>query len=348
MIVAKFGGSSVRDAAGIRRCGALVETPPCPALIILSATYNTTNLLEKMAKAETRQESLEVFYQIKKKHDRLIQELGLPKNLLEELYSRGENLTECSGAGDQDRLYALGELLSSTLFAAYLKKTLSRPVVLVDARELIITDNTFGQAKPLLEEIAQRVHRRVIPFFEKDSLVVTQGFIGSTLAGETTTLGREGSDYSATLLAEAIGAESVYIWSDVPGVFTADPKLIPAAKVIPEISYALAETMAERGAKILFPQTLGPAARGNIAVFVGSSLEPKKGGSWIRSVPGDGSGPVALTLSRSRISLIGRDLDNLTIDLPEIEKGELFRTFQVPGDTQECERVFIQLHKSIF
>ena len=152
---------------------------------------------------------------------------------------------------------------------------LKHPVFLADARETVITDDRFGGAGPLIDEIRTRVSGKIKPLIEKGHPVVTQGFIGSTLQGETTSLGREGSDFSATLLAEGMGAKTVQIWSDVPGIASADPKWVPDAFIIPELSYSSASLMAQKGAKILFPSTLEPACRQGISVFVGSAPRAK-------------------------------------------------------------------------
>ena len=154
---------------------------------------------------------------------------------------------------------------------------------LIDARDFLVTDSTFNKAKPLLTDIKERCQ------ILRDSLgqnpnqfYVSQGFIGKTIDGETTTLGRGGSDYSASIFGEALKAKEIQIWTDVAGIATTDPRICPEAKIIPEITFKEAAEMAIFGAKILHPTTLTPAKRASIPVFVGSSYEPDAPGTWIK------------------------------------------------------------------
>jgi len=150
-----------------------------------------------------------------------------------------------------------------------------------DIREVLRTDENFGRAEPQIEEITTLAKEKLEPLCNK-YIVVTQGFIGSDDQGNTTTLGRGGSDYSAALIAEGVQAAGLEIWTDVPGIYTTDPRIAPKAKAISEISFSEASEMANFGAKILHPSTLLPALRHGIPVFVGSSREPGLGGTWIR------------------------------------------------------------------
>ncbi len=143
------------------------------------------------------------------------------------------------------------------------------------------TDDQFGKAVPQPEQIKQQAETQLLPLLD-GNIVVSQGFIGSSSQGVTTTLGRGGSDYSAALVAEAVNASTLEIWTDVPGLYTTDPRITPAAQPIKEISFSEASEMANFGAKILHPSTLVPAVRQQIPVFVGSSKAPEQGGTWIR------------------------------------------------------------------
>ncbi|MDZ7903197.1 MAG: lysine-sensitive aspartokinase 3 [Rheinheimera sp.] len=149
-----------------------------------------------------------------------------------------------------------------------------------DVRRVMRTDSQFGKGEPQIEQIAANTSQYLLPLL-KQQLIVTQGFIGADPLGQTTTLGRGGSDYSAAILGEAVGAAVVQIWTDVVGIFTTDPRLTAEARCIPEISFDEAAEMATFGAKVLHPATLIPAMRRNIPVFVGSSREPQAGGTWI-------------------------------------------------------------------
>ena len=149
-----------------------------------------------------------------------------------------------------------------------------------DVRKVLRTDSEFGEAAPQLEEIAKLAQQLLAPEIAS-AIVVTQGFVGADVEGRTTTLGRGGSDFTAALLAEALDAESCEIWTDVTGVYTTDPRITEAAHPLPELSFEEAAEMATFGAKVLHPATMEPALRKDIKVFVGSSKEPEKGGTWI-------------------------------------------------------------------
>ena len=174
----------------------------------------------------------------------------------------------------KDSLLSHGERMASLLFSEVLTQQ-GLPADNFDVRKVLLTDSEFGQAAPQLEGIKQRALQLMAPEMTK-TVLVTQGFIGSDEAGNTTTLGRGGSDFTAALLAEALGAQSCEIWTDVIGVYTTD-----AARPLPELSFEEAAEMATFGAKVLHPATMEPALRQNIKVFVGSSKEPEKGGTWI-------------------------------------------------------------------
>ena len=172
--------------------------------------------------------------------------------------------------------------MSSLLFSQALK-TLKpdRDVRYFDIRQVMITDERHTMAAPRTDLIKARC-QELLPL-DASVLYVTQGFIGRTQSGDTTTLGRGGSDYSASLIGEAIGASVIEIWTDVAGIATTDPRICPRAISIGSITYSEASEMAQYGAKVLHPTTLAPAIRGGIPVFVGSSIESDKPGTWITS-----------------------------------------------------------------
>jgi aspartate kinase len=149
-----------------------------------------------------------------------------------------------------------------------------------DVRKVLRTDSEFGEAVPQIDTIEALAKQLLAPEIE-NAIVVTQGFVGADDEGRTTTLGRGGSDFTAALLAEALDADACEIWTDVIGVYTTDPRITAAARPLPELSFEEAAEMATFGAKVLHPATMEPALRKNIKVFVGSSKEPEKGGTWI-------------------------------------------------------------------
>lgn len=299
MKVAKFGGSSVKDFSAMQRCAEILADDTQIKIAVLSATYNTTNDLEKMAFL-----SLEDIYAANEILDRLIarhrsmgHELGIAPSLSEIFFTdllliARSYLDEVSqkkilSNKMMDKIYALGEELSTTLFYHYLnKELLNRKIVKIKSSQLIITDNQFSKAKPRRDLIKARVEQYILPLMNEHSntLFIIDGFVGSTEAGETTTLGREGSDYSATLLAQAIQASDVIIWTDVPGIYSADPNVISEAEVISRLTYEHASILAASGAKVLFAKTLEPVISPKINVWVKSTFRPKLYGTLITAL----------------------------------------------------------------
>ena len=174
--------------------------------------------------------------------------------------------------------------MSSFLFVA-LFKHYGTDAQWFDVRTVMRTDSKFSCAKPVCDEIKVLAHDKLLPLINDKTIIITHGFIGSNTMGETTTLGRGGSDYTAALLGEALDVATISIWTDVAGVYTTDPRVVKAAKPIAELSYVEAAEMANFGAKVLHPSTMIPAVRKNIPIFVGSSKEPEKGGTWVRPEP---------------------------------------------------------------
>ncbi len=181
-----------------------------------------------------------------------------------------------------DQLLSFGELLSSHLFTLLLKKK-QISTTFFDVRKIMRTTDHFGKAEPCVDEVGKLSQLHLVPLLESHTVVVTQGFIGATAEGDTTTLGRGGSDYSAAIIAESLEANVLQIWTDVPGIFTIDPNCVPGARAIPRISFGEAAELANFGAKVLHPATLWPAIRKKIQVFVGSTFNPNGGGTWIFS-----------------------------------------------------------------
>ena len=293
-IVAKFGGSSVRDAQAMLRCCQIIENNPKIKVVVISATQNTTNQLETVSKTAQVGDGMGlelVVNEIINKHIYIARELFTsPAVLLElevlcgELKALGALILKdrlCSPA-TMDELNSLGERMSSLLFADLLRLRIPKKIVqLLDARKIIKTNSDFQKAEPQIELIAKNCESQILPTINDETLFVTQGFIGSDSEDCTTTLGREGSDYSATLIGEGVSASLVQIWTDVTGIASCDPRLVDEVKFIKTISYDEATALASLGAKVLFPSTLLPTKRKNIPVFVGSSLYPDRGGTLI-------------------------------------------------------------------
>lgn len=293
-VVSKFGGSSVKDAAAMLRCCQIIENNPLVKIVVISATQNTTNQLEFVAKAAEKgdEETLNnVTSEIINKHVAIARELFTSPAVLTELeilcgelQALGKGILETRSYTPKimDELYSLGERMSSLLISDLLRLRIPKKnIVFQDARKIIKTSSDFQKADPQIDLIAKNAKADIHPYLNEETIFVTQGFIGSDLLGNTTTLGREGSDYSAALFGEAINASLVEIWTDVPGVASSDPRVVSDVKFIKELSYDEATALATLGAKVLFPTTLLPTKRKNIPVFVGSSLDPNAGGTRV-------------------------------------------------------------------
>ena len=294
-VVSKFGGSSVKDGVAMLRCSQIIESNSLIKIVVISATQNTTNQLEFVAlaaKNQDRERLNTVTLELIKKHTDIALELFTsPKVItqLEELFSELKSIGEIIfneqnySPKTMDQLYAVGERMSSLLVCDLLRLRMpEKNIHFLDARKVIKTSSDYQKAEPQIDLIESVTQSDLLPLLnDEKTLFVTQGFIGSDLLGNTTTLGREGSDYSAALFGEAINASLVQIWTDVPGVASADPRVVSDVKYIATLSYDEATAMATLGAKVLFPTTLMPAKRKNIPVFVGSSLNPKLHGTTV-------------------------------------------------------------------
>ncbi|HCE1777263.1 TPA: lysine-sensitive aspartokinase 3 [Vibrio parahaemolyticus] len=286
--VAKFGGTSVANFEAMSRCATIIENNPNTRLVVSSACSGVTNILVELANGVQDQEHrAELLKNLAEIHDSILAQLEDTTEASSEVYGILDTVTSLAEAASiqantklTDHLVACGELMSTHILAQLMRER-GINAVRFDIREVLRTDDNFGRAEPNVEAITQLAQEKLIPLC-LDSVVITQGFIGSDEEGNTTTLGRGGSDYSAALIAEGVKASGLEIWTDVPGIYTTDPRIAPKASPIPEISFSEASEMANFGAKILHPSTLVPALRHDIPVFVGSSKEPEKGGTWIR------------------------------------------------------------------
>ncbi|HDU8490559.1 lysine-sensitive aspartokinase 3 [Aeromonas hydrophila] len=287
--VAKFGGTSVANAAAMNNCADVVLANPATRVVVLSASAGVTNLLVALAQGDLDEAGQEAqLARLTEIQQAILTELGDPSDLsglihgqLGEIRTMARQAHLHTDAELADRLIACGELMSTRLFTELLRQR-GVKACWQDARQLLRTDSRFGKASVDLAATRALCQAALGPLLG-DSLIITQGFIGADGDGRTTTLGRGGSDYSAALLAEALDAGTIEIWTDVPGIYTTDPRLVTRARPIPEISFVEAAEMATFGAKVLHPATLQPAVRQDIPVFVGSSKDPAAGGTWIRA-----------------------------------------------------------------
>ncbi|MGZ3744383.1 MAG: lysine-sensitive aspartokinase 3 [Pseudobdellovibrionaceae bacterium] len=298
IIVSKFGGTSMGDAACMLR-SAEVAIKQKSSVVVVSATSGTTNELIELGKTSQAKPWLEaeaLLNKIRQKHIKIAEDLKISSefsqklsSLFEEMESlaRGIHLLKDCSVKALDALMSLGERMSSILFTEATQQVLQQQnstlqAELFDVRTVLRTDESFSKARPLTSEIKTLCEKHLGHLRGRKTLLVTQGYIGRTEDGMTTTLGRGGSDYSAAILAEGIGADILEIWTDVAGIATTDPRLCPKARPIDEISFKEASELATFGAKVLHPATLLPAIRQNIPVFVGSSFEAEARGTWVR------------------------------------------------------------------
>ncbi|QSE97679.1 aspartate kinase [Fulvivirga lutea] len=285
MKVFKFGGASIKSAEAIRNMASIVqENAQKELVVVVSAMGKTTNALESLLDKKRKGEDSEL-NELSKYHfnicDALFdntEEITPKMNAL--LTELEDNLTQTSLPYDQhyDLVISYGELLSSLIVSEYLiNKGLN--VSLVDSRKYVITDDNYRNGYIDWDETALRIGK-LRPQLEQ-GLILTQGFIGGTKDGHTTTLGREGSDYTAAIYSFCLDAESMTVWKDVPGILNADPKRIKEAELFHEIAYKEASEMTYYGASVIHPKTIKPLANKNIPLFVRSFDDPKSVGTII-------------------------------------------------------------------
>lgn len=284
--VAKFGGTSVADFDAMNRSADIVLGNPAVRLVVLSASAGVTNVLVALSEgneAERRAYSLDEIRRIQYSIIDRLAEQTVIREEIDRIIDNIAMLAEAAGLATSlaltDELVSHGELMSTLLFVEVLRQ---RGVTAgwFDVRKVMRTNDQFGRAEPDSHALKSQARTLLLPRLETE-LVITQGFIGSEEKGRTTTLGRGGSDYTAALLGEAVEAGRIDIWTDVPGIYTTDPRVVPTAKRIDEISFEEAAEMATFGAKILHPATLLPAVCSAIPVFVGSSKDPGAGGTLV-------------------------------------------------------------------
>jgi aspartate kinase len=292
MKIYKFGGASVKDAEGVRNVANIIsQEKNNDILVVISAMGKTTNALETLANATFKNEksASEVLQSIIQSHNELLDELFQENafiwiNEVRNLFLELECLIDNENLKDDydflyDQIVSYGELISTRIVSAYL---LSQNIQnqWIDARNFIITDSRYRDAKVQWEETEKVVSNRLKPLSAKN-LIITQGFIGKGEKGETTTLGREGSDYSAAIFGKLLGAESVTIWKDVAGVMNADPKKFENTVLISELSYNDAIELAYYGASVIHPKTIQPLKAANIPLFVKSFINITEPGTKV-------------------------------------------------------------------
>jgi aspartate kinase len=297
VIVVKFGGTSVGDAEAIGRAAEIVKgrLDRQPAVVV-SALGGATNSLLAIGEQSAKGHLIGALRGVEALRDRHFQQceklLGTSAEAsdvasemsatFDELASLAEALSVLGHATPRsfDAIAAFGELLSSHLVAAFFTLR-GLPAEHLDAREVFVTDDNFMAAEPQVDAIAEAARELILPRLQEGKIPVMGGFIGRTAKGITTTLGRGGSDYSASLLGAALHADSIEIWTDVDGMLTADPRVVKGSKLIEQIRFDEASELASFGAKVLHPNTIAPAVRLGIPVFIYNSRNPGGKGTRI-------------------------------------------------------------------
>jgi aspartate kinase len=295
MKIFKFGGASINSIERYKNTGNIIKSfEGEKILIVVSAMGKTTNALEKIVSAffeGNKTEALMLFQQLKNNHLEYIKYLTVSnwqkaEESLNDFFTEIEWLLHDKPVRIYDYYYdqivSCGELMSSSILASHLMDEKQNPIW-VDVRDIVRTDNNYRSANIDWAFTEKRIMESVMPLFEQHDIVITQGFIGCTDENENTTLGREGSDYSAAVFANILNADSVTIWKDVDAVMSADPKKFPNATAIHTLSYNEVIEMAYYGAQVIHPKTIKPLQNKKIPLFVKSFLNPEATGTVINT-----------------------------------------------------------------
>lgn len=320
MIVMKFGGTSVEHARAMQTLIEIVrrEKDRKP-VVVLSAIAGATNTLLAAAQHAVKGNLEEVnrnLNDLLERHVLILENLISTRSTIQELIletrRRFDGLRNlCQGIAilgeltnrSLDAIASVGEQLS-TLIVDRAMQEQGLPSELVDARSVMVTDDRYGRATPLFPQIEEKAQHLLEPKIASGKIIVTQGFIGSTVNGVTTTLGRGGSDYTAAILGAVLGAQEIQIWTDVDGVLTADPRIVSSASKLKVISFREASELAYFGAKVLHPSTILPAVTKNIPVIVLNSQRPGASGTRIVANPPKSNAAVKSIASKKGITVI--------------------------------------------
>lgn len=330
MIVSKFGGTSMGSAQTIQQVATIIRSDKDRRVVVVSAMSGITDaLIELGKKAESGASYDQELQQLVDRHEKTIQELDVSLSLdlfFDELKTLLESIAMAGSCepSQYDHLLTFGERLSSVLLTAYLQK--ENKVERIDSRELIQTDNLYSKARVDVSATNQRIKGKLVPALENNDIIVVTGFIGSDKDGNYTTLGRGGSDYSAAVLARGLSADRLEIWTDVSGILTTDPRMIPEATSIPTMSFNEAAELAFFGAKVLHPKTIKPAVAENIPVHIRNTFEPEHPGTVIH---GDTEETIKSVTYRKDVTIV-----NVCSTRMLEAKGFLRKLFQVFDDFQ--------------
>ena len=337
MKVFKFGGASVDSIDRVKKIGDIIKLyPDEKILIVISAMGKTTNALEKVVDAfyaGKKEEALFLFENIKQHHLTtakylLVTHYNDTHQRLKDFFTEAEWMLHDNPVREfdyyYDQLVCIGELLSTTIVSAYLNE-FGFNNSWVDVRDIFRTDDNFRDANIDWDYTQQKVTEDIVPLFNSTSLVMTQGYIGSTDENESTTLGREGSDYSAAIFANMLDAEKLIIWKDVEGVMNADPKQYPDAKLIKNLNYTEVIEMAYYGAQVIHPKTIKPLQNKQIPLYVKCFLHPEYPGTLIKLQPISDLPPI-IVLKENQVMIQMKSKDFSFVG--EHSVGQLYHLFE--------------------
>lgn len=357
MIVQKFGGTSVEDAAALERVAAIVaRAVPDAPLVVVSAMGDTTDHLVEALAAAARGQGEEARRILSRVESETLGTIGKFFQTGAERVAAGarEEFAELTRMTDavavlrsvpaagRDRFLSHGERISAAIVAEALKAR-GLDAEHLDARDVMATDDHFGRARPDMDRICRLAGER-LRSRRSGRISVTEGFIGRAPGGETTTLGRGGSDYSAALLGAALEASAVEIWTDVSGMMTADPRIVARAQVIPAISFEEASELAYFGARVLHPLTLAPAVEKGIPVRIRNSREPDGAGTEIRASAPSGPSRVRSIAFKSGIATVDMRTSRMLMEAGFLKTlFEVFARHETPVDMVSTSEVSVSV-----
>jgi aspartate kinase len=363
LIVQKFGGTSVADPDAIRRLIAIARDTHArdgrgPAVVVSAMSGVTDALLTVAASAGAAHtdEALSRLRQLRERHLRANAELttgerasGVASFLnqhFDELESVARALAVLREVSNRtlDAIAASGELLNSRLIAAALEEA-GLPATWVDARQAIVTTDEHTRAAPLMRETTAAMRASVVPLLEAGRIPVLGGFVGATADGITTTLGRGGSDYSGAIVGAGVGAREIQIWTDVDGMLTADPRIVPSPRLVPQLSFEEASELAYFGAKVLHPSTILPAVERDIPVRIVNSRRPEGAGTLIVRHPDrPANGGITALASKRDLTVVDITSTRMLMAYGFLRQlFEVFERFRTPVDVVTTSEVSVSV-----
>ena len=346
MNVYKFGGASINSIERIKNTGKIIADTNEKVLVVISAMGKTTNALEKVVDAffdNRQEEAIRLFEAVKQSHLNVLKYLvvlqwAAAESRLKDFFTEISWMLHDKPVRSYDYYYdqivCVGELLSSNIFSFYLSEEKINNKW-IDARDIIRTDNNFRDAAIEWDITSKKISEDILPLFDYYDVIITQGFIGATDENESTTLGREGSDYTAAIFANLLPAKSVTIWKDVEAVMSADPRQFPDAVNISALSYKEVIEMAYYGAQVIHPKTIKPLQNKNIPLFVKSFIDPALPGTMITQSISKNLPPV-IVMKQNQVLISFRTKDfSFVEDEPIAQLHELFQKLKIKSNLSQ-------------